>query len=51
VLIAEIEKYLGTSDHTKERHLSEFTTMPDWIKKDVKLGLMEITKTVNIHME
>ncbi len=37
VLIAEIEKYLGTSDHTKERHLSEFTTMPDWIKKDVKL--------------
>jgi len=37
VLIAEIEKYLGTSDNTKERHLSEFTTMPDWIKKDVKL--------------
>ena len=29
VLIAEIEKYLGTSDHTKERHLTEFTTMPD----------------------
>jgi len=37
VLIGEIEKYLGTSDHTKERHLSEFTTMPDWIKKDVKM--------------
>ena len=37
VLIAEIEKYLGTSDFTKERHLNEFTTMPDWIKKDIKL--------------
>ncbi len=37
VLIAEIEKYLGTSSYTKERHLSEFSTMPDWIKKDVKL--------------
>ena len=37
VLIAEIEKYLGTSDFTKERHLREFTIMPDWIKKDVKL--------------
>ena len=37
VLIAEIEKYLGTSDFTKERHLGEFTTMPDWIKKDVKM--------------
>ena len=39
VLIAEIEKYLGTSDHTKERHLSEFTTMPYWIKKNVRLGV------------
>jgi len=37
VLISEIEKYLGTSDSTKERHLSEFTIMPDWIKKDIKL--------------
>jgi len=37
VLIAEIEKYLGTSDYIKERHLDKFTTMPDWIKKDVKL--------------
>ena len=37
VLIAEIQKYLGTSDYPKERHLSEFSTMPDWIKKDVKL--------------
>ena len=37
VLIIEIEKYLGTSDYTKERHLTEFTTMPGWIKKDVKL--------------
>jgi len=37
VLIAEIEKYLGTSDFIKERHLGEFTTMPDWIKKDIKL--------------
>ncbi|MCH8914719.1 MAG: hypothetical protein IIA82_02550 [Thaumarchaeota archaeon] len=37
VLIIEIEKYLGTSDYTKERHLKEFTIMPDWIKKDVKL--------------
>ncbi len=37
VLIAEIEKYLGTSDFVKERHLDEFTIMPDWIKKDIKL--------------
>ena len=37
VLIGEIEKYLGSSDFTKERHLEEFTTMPDWIKKDLKL--------------
>jgi len=36
VLIAEIEKYLGTSDFTKERHL-KFNTIPDWIKKDLKL--------------
>jgi len=36
VLIAEIEKYLGSSDFSKERHI-EFTTLPDWIKKDVKL--------------
>jgi len=36
VLIREIEKYLGTSDYLKERHLDKFTTMPDWVKKDVK---------------
>ncbi len=37
VLIAEIEKYLGDSDHVKERHLREFSSMPDWIKNDVKM--------------
>ncbi|HJJ23449.1 MAG TPA: hypothetical protein OQH54_07020 [Nitrosopumilus sp.] len=37
VLIDEIEKYLGDSNHIKERHLSDFTIMPDWIKVDLKL--------------
>jgi hypothetical protein len=37
VLIAEIEKYLGDSDFTQERHLTEFSTFPDWVKKDAKL--------------
>ena len=33
VLILEIEKYLGTSDFVKERHLGEFTTMQIGLKK------------------
>ncbi|MCJ8307402.1 MAG: hypothetical protein MJK05_10245 [Nitrosopumilus sp.] len=37
VLIKEIEKYLGNSDDIKERHLREFTTIPDWIKKDAQM--------------
>ena len=36
-MIKEIEKYLGDSDHVKERHLAEFAKMPDWIRNDVKL--------------
>jgi len=44
VLIGEIEKYLGSSDFTKDRHLEEFTTMPDWIKKDLKLWVDGKTK-------
>ena len=35
MLIAEIEKYLGTSDFVKERHLSEFTTIVPWIKQNI----------------
>ena len=34
VLIAEIEKYLGDSSFLKERHISEFTTMPAWVIQD-----------------
>ncbi len=37
VLIKEIEKYLGSSDDIKERHLREFATIPDWIKKDAQM--------------
>ncbi|MEK6867161.1 MAG: hypothetical protein AABX46_06930, partial [Thermoproteota archaeon] len=37
VLIAEIEKYLGDSKYVKERHLRNFSMMPDWIKKDAKM--------------
>jgi len=39
VLIKEIEKYLGDSSTIKERHLREFTTIPDWIKKDAQMWL------------
>jgi hypothetical protein len=35
VLIAEIKKYLGSSDFIQERH-SEFTTFPDWVKKNAR---------------
>ena len=41
VLIKEIEKYLGSSDDVKERHLREFTTIPDWIKKDAQMWVDE----------
>ena len=37
VLIAEIEKYLGTSDFTKERHLRKFTGNARLGKKDIGL--------------
>ena len=37
VLIAEIEKYLGSSDFAFDRHLQEFTTYPEWIKKDARM--------------
>ena len=35
VLIAEIEKYLGSADFIQQRH-SEFTEFPDWIKKNAR---------------
>lgn len=37
VLIAEIEKYLGESNHIKERHLREYDKMPMWVKKDAQM--------------
>lgn len=37
VLISEIEKYLGSSDFAFDRHLQEFTTYPDWVKKDARM--------------
>jgi len=39
VLVKEIKKYLGDSSTIKERHLREFTTIPDRIKKDAQMGL------------
>jgi hypothetical protein len=39
VLIKEIKKYLGDSSTIKERHLREFTTIPDRIKKDAQMWL------------
>ena len=41
VLIKEIEKYLGSSDDIKERHFREFSTIPDWIKKDAQMWVDE----------
>lgn len=44
VLLSEIEKYLGESGYLKERHLKEFSTMPDWIKRDAKLWVDGMNK-------
>ncbi len=44
VLIAEIEKYLGDAKYIKERHLKNYDTMPEWIKKDAAMWMRgEIT--------
>lgn len=37
VLITEIEKYLGTSDYIKERHLDHLGIIPEWVKKEAQL--------------
>lgn len=37
VLIAEIEKYLGSAKFIQERHIGELAIFPDWIKKDARL--------------
>ena len=39
MLIKEIKKYLGDSSTIKDRHLREFTTIPDWIKKEEQMWL------------
>jgi len=44
VLMVEIEKYLGDSDYLMQRHLKEFTSMPDWIKRDAQLWVDGINK-------
>ena len=44
VLLAEIEKYLGDSRFVMERHLREFTTMPDWVKRDAQLWVSGMNK-------
>lgn len=44
VLMAEIEKYLGDSDYLMQRHLKEFTSMPDWIKRDAQLWVNGMNK-------
>ena len=44
VLMAEIEKYLGDAKYIKERHLKNYDTMPEWIKKDAEMWMRgEIT--------
>ena len=48
VLIKEIEKYLVDSSTIKEKHLREFTTIPDRIKKDTQMwfeGKIQIQNT------
>ena len=37
ILIAEIEKLLGDSGFLKERHLNDFSILPQWVKSDAKL--------------
>ena len=37
VLVAEIEKYLGESNHVKERHIEKYEKMPQWVKEDTKM--------------
>ncbi|MDX1595947.1 MAG: hypothetical protein R3327_03310, partial [Nitrosopumilaceae archaeon] len=44
VLLNEIEKYLGDSNFLLERHLREFTSMPDWIKRDAQLWVDGMNK-------
>ncbi len=44
VLMAEIEKYLGDSDYLMQRHLKEFTSMPDWVKRDAQLWVDGMNK-------
>ena len=39
VLIAEIEKYLGDSNHIRERHIEFSDTIPEWIKSDAQLWI------------
>jgi len=36
VLISEIEKYLGDSIYIKDRHISKFDNIPNWIKNDAQ---------------
>ena len=45
ILIAEIEKKLGNSEHVKERHNEDFDSIPTWIQTDAKMWVMgEIRK-------
>lgn len=39
VLIAEIEKYLGSSDYIKERHLQNLGEIPEWVKREARLWI------------
>lgn len=44
VLIAEIEKYLGDVRNIKERHMTNFDTIPEWLKNDAKMWVGGATK-------
>ena len=37
VLLAEIEKYLGSSSYIKERHIESSAIIPDWVKREARL--------------
>lgn len=37
ILVAEIEKLLGDSGFLKERHLNDFSLLPQWVKSDAEL--------------
>lgn len=46
VLIAEIEKYLGSSNYIKERHLEKSGEIPEWVKREAQLWINDENQDV-----